>query len=93
MAYSTSNPPTLQSQAVAGPRHWVYHSTDNAATVNSDAYFSDGWDLGMRAGDTVEVVDTDATPIAVTHHVVVSASSSGGVDLDDGVAVSGADSD
>ncbi len=92
MAYATSNPPALQAQAIAGPRRWVYQSTDNAAAVRVSGYFSNGWDLGMRAGDTVEVTDTDASPIAVTNHVVVSATSSA-VDLDDGVAVSGADSD
>ena len=92
MAYSTSNPPVLVTQGIVGSRHWVYSSADTDALVQVSGYFSNGWDLGMRAGDTVMVIDNDASPIAVVHHVVVSATSAA-VDLDDGVPVSGADSD
>jgi hypothetical protein len=94
MTYATTNPPALQSQLIAGKnRRWTYKSGDNAATVRVSGYFTNGWALGMKAGDLVDVIDDDASPIAVTRHVVVSASATGGVDLDNGVAVSGADSD
>jgi hypothetical protein len=93
MAYATSNPPVLVSQTIAGgPKQWVYSSVDADSLVQVSGYFSNGYDLGMRAGDTVMVIDNDASPIAVVHHVVVSATTTA-VDLDDGVAVSGADSD
>lgn len=92
MAYSINNPPALETQAVTGPKSWVYSSTDNAAAVRVSGYISNGYDLGMRANDTVKVIDNDATPPAVTSHVVVSATAAA-VDLDDGVAISGADTD
>ena len=93
MAYDTSNPPELVYQTMNGDiAHWVYSSTDGDATVQASGYFTNGYALGMRAGHTINVIDTDASPIAVVSHVVVSASSTA-VDLDDGVAISGADSD
>jgi hypothetical protein len=92
MAYSTSNPPQLVAQAIAGVRVWIYSSTDADSLVQVSGYFTDGYKLGMRAGDIIDVIDNDASPITCTRHVVVSATSTA-VDLDDGVSVSGADSD
>lgn len=93
MAYSTSNPPELVFQTLNGDiAHWVYSSTDADSLVQASGYFTDGYSLGMRTGHTVTVIDTDASPVNATAHIVVSATSSA-VDLDDGVAVSGADSD
>lgn len=93
MAYSTANPPELVYQTMNGDiAHWIYSSVDTDALVQVSGYFTNGYDLGMRAGHTVHVIDTDASPIAVVAHVVVSATSAA-VDLDDGVAISGADSD
>lgn len=59
MAYSTSNPPRLEAQAIAGPKQWVYHSTEGATLVVATDYFSDGQSLGMSLGDMVRVVETD----------------------------------
>lgn len=92
MAYSTSSPPTLVSQAIAGPRHWFYSSTDAVATVRVSGYFTNGWDLGMRAGDTITVLDSDASPITGSLCWVTSASSTA-VDLSDGVTITGTDTD
>lgn len=93
MAYATTNPPELVYQTVNGDiAQWIYSSVDTDALVQVSGYFTDGYNLGMRAGHLVTVIDTDATPIAVVQHVVVSATTTA-VDLDDGVAVSGADSD
>ena len=72
MAYSTSNPPALRSQAIAGPREWVYSSTDGSTVVAADGYFTNGYDLGMRAGDLVYVRQSVAG--TVTSHLVISAS-------------------
>ncbi len=95
MTYSTSNPPTLVSVSplTGAGQHWVYRSTDPAATVDLAGYFSNGYDLGMRAGDTIDVIDTDASPIAVTSHVVAAVTAGGSADLSEGVAVSGSNTD
>lgn len=56
MAYSTSNPPRLVTQGVGGlgSKIWIYESTsDAAAAVDTIGYFTNGYDLGMRAGDIV----------------------------------------
>jgi hypothetical protein len=93
MAYSTSNPPRLVSQPVAGLRMWQYTSTDAVATVRVAGYFSNGWDLGMRAGDLVAVLDNDASPITGSFCWVTSATAADGVDLSDGVTITGTDTD
>lgn len=93
MAYATTNPPVLLMDTVGGTfRLWVYKSTDAASAVRVSGYFTDGWDLGMRAGDLVMVVDTDASPIASQIMIVTSATSSA-VDLSDGTAVTATDTD
>ncbi len=93
MAYSQSNPPALISQGIGGFfRQWVYKSTDAASAVRVSGYFTDGWQLGMRQGDLVLVVDTDASPITMQMMIVTSATSSA-VDLSDGVAVTATDTD
>lgn len=93
MPYSTSNPPFLLAQGVGGARKvWFYASTDAPSAVDASGYFTNGWDLGMRAGDIIFVVDTDASPIAAQIHIVTSATSSA-VDLSDGVAITATDTD
>ena len=72
MAYSSTNPPALRSQAIAGPREWVYASTDASTAVATLGYFTDGVERGMRAGDRVEVRNTSAG--TVTSHLVISSS-------------------
>lgn len=77
MAYSTSAPPALVSQRVgsaAGAR-WMYYSTDAFETVAATDYFSNGSDLGMVAGDIVDVVDTAKV---VSRSAVVTAVTAGG---------------
>ncbi|SDH08408.1 hypothetical protein [Pelagibacterium luteolum] len=93
MAYSTDNPPALIAQGIGGGgRLWFYKSTDAATAVRVSGYFTNGYDLGMRAGDLVIVVDTDAAPIAMQLMIVTSATSTA-VDLSDGVAVTATDTD
>lgn len=49
---STSNP----NQASQGGNLWYYGSTNLSTDLNaSSTFFSDGWVLGMRAGDIVLV--------------------------------------
>ncbi len=93
MAYSTSNPPALLSQGIGGHlRVWAYRSTDAASAVRVSGYFTNGWQLGMRAGDLVYVVDTDASPITLQAMIVTSATSAA-VDLSDGTAITATDTD
>jgi len=78
MAYATSNPPILVRHGVAAKgQRWVYQSTDNASTVAGSKYFSNGQALGMKVNDIVEVTDTDASPAAVTFHIVTAVASDG----------------
>lgn len=92
MAYATTNPPQLVRQAINGLREWVYSSADAVTLVRVSGYFTDGWDLGMRAGDTVVVLDNDASPITGSLCWVTSATSSA-VDLSDGTTITGTDTD
>jgi hypothetical protein len=91
MSYSTSNPPRLVTQGIAGLRVWEYASTDASTVVDASGYFTNGYDLGMRAGDSVRVVDTDASPVAVTMHTVNVSGTT--IDLSDGVSIGSTNSD
>lgn len=93
MAYATSNPPFLIAEGIQGTGSlWMYRSTDAATAVRVSGYFTDGYDLGMRAGDLVISVDTDASPITMQLMIVTSATASA-VDLSDGTAVTATDTD
>lgn len=87
MAYSTSSPPRLSFQSIAGPRVWIYVSADASATVDASGYITNGGNLGMKVNDLVQVVDT-ATPLITMHQVItVSATAPGAVDLSNGTTV------
>ena len=91
MAYDVANPPYLISQGIGGKgKQWRYDSDDDLATVNTDGYFTNGYDLGLRVGDTVQIFEKDTGKLSVS--VVVSASTSG-VDLGDGSDQSSGDAD
>lgn len=93
MAYSTSNPPALIAGGTgAGPRIWTYSSTDAVTVVRVSGYFTNGYTLGMRAGDLVLVLDNDASPLTGSWCWVASATSTT-VDLSDGVTITGTNSD
>lgn len=94
MAYATSNPPKLITQGVggSGPAIWTYSSTDAAATVDAANYITNGGSLGMKVGDLVFVVDTDASPVITTLHQV-SATGDGTTDLNDLTTITQTDSD
>lgn len=82
MAYSTSNPPYLVTKAIGGKGNiWRYESTDAAAVVDGDGYITNAKALGMKVGDTVQVVDTDAVPVITTNHTVVEIKANGSADL------------
>lgn len=72
MAYVTSNPPTLESQRIGGgAASWKYSSTDVSTDVDAPDYFSNGDALGMKVGDTMEVIETDNAYARTSHSVIV----------------------
>ena len=95
MAYDTAvaQPVMIAGGVGLGPRIWTYSSADAVTLVRVDGYFTDGWSLGMRKNDIVLVLDNDASPITGSWCWVTSASASGGVDLSDGVTITGTDTD
>ena len=91
MAYDTNNPPALKSSGVGGVgKTFFYSSADTLADVNTAGYFSNGYDLGMRVGDKVEIYDT-TTPARAEAYV--NAASATSVDLTDGLAMTATDTD
>jgi len=63
MAYSTSTPAALVSQRVGadGGAIWIYKSADDLGDVLAADYFSDGFDIGLKVGDVVIVIDSTNT--------------------------------
>ena len=96
MAYSTSSPPSIISQGLASsgtPRLWMYASTDAATAVRVAGYITNGDKLGMKKGDIVMSVKTDASPISVQFHIVSAVTAGGSADLSDGTAITATNTD
>lgn len=92
MAYTTSNPPALLAQGIGGVgKMWQYRSTDASSAVDANDYISNASALGMTVGDSVIVVDTDASPPTVGMAYVNSVTAGGAGDLTD--ATNPSDSD
>ena len=95
MPYVTTNPPRCTNQQIGGEngtgfRSWTYQAADTAAAVAVSGYFTDGYDLGMREGHVVILVDTTAAGVPiVSHHTVMTSTKTGGVDLSLGTILSG----
>lgn len=83
MGYSTSNPPVCVRPGFNAdtPSDWVYKSTDNADAVDADGYITNAKELGMKALDNVEVIDTDASPPLRTRHTVTEINTDGSANL------------
>lgn len=92
MAYSTSAPPFLQFQAIAGVKTWYHASADATAAADTSGFITNGGDLGMSVNDIVLHKDSTTTATALTSHkvVTVSATAPGAVDLSDGVVIGSA---
>jgi len=61
MAYTVTNPPKMILQAgfSNGRSMWLYESTDAHTTVDDASYFANGFQIGMKVGDLVCVIDTN----------------------------------
>lgn len=92
MAYSTSAPPVLITQAIAGVRIWYHASADATAATDTSGFITNGGDLGMKVNDLVIHKDstTDATAATMHKVVTVSATAPGAVDLGDGTVIASA---
>ena len=92
MAYSTSAPPALQFQAIAGVRTWHHTSADATAAVDTAGFITNGTALGMKVNDYVIHKDSTTDATAATMHKVVSVSDTypGAVDLGDGTVIASA---
>lgn len=87
MAYSTSNPPYLMNQAIGGKaKIWAYQSTDPTATVDGAGYFTNGYDLGIRANDILILYDT-TTLIVSTLTCLAATSGTTTVDFGAGTTI------
>lgn len=82
MTYAVTNPPKLIVTGIAGRGNiWLYRSEDADTAVDAPGYITDAKALGMKAGDFVIVIDTNATPIAGTFHFVTEINADGSADL------------
>jgi hypothetical protein len=88
MTYAVDNPPVLITQAIAGPRLWLYTDGDAAGTVDAADYFSNGDALGMKVNDILILNDT-ATPL-ITTHVVQSVTAGGAANVGLGTTIGSA---
>lgn len=71
MAYSGTtstapNVPAVVSQAVRGPRSWVYVSTHISSDIEAANFFTDGKNLGMKPGDWLTHVSVSSYPLSST---------------------------
>ena len=92
MAYSTSAPPVLVTQAIAGLRIWYHESADATAAFDASGFITNGGALGMKVNDLVIHKDSTTDATAATMHKVVTVSSTypGAVDCGDGTVVANA---
>jgi hypothetical protein len=91
MAYSTSAPPELITQAGAGLRIWYHASADATAAADTAGFITNGGKLGMKVNDIVYHKDSTTDATALTMHKVVTVNATtGAVDLSDGIVVGSA---
>lgn len=72
---STSNP----GQGSQGGSVWYYSSTNTSTQLQASTFFSDGWYLGMRAGDALIACSFSSagSTVNVSFGVITDASTSG----------------
>lgn len=72
---STANP----GQGSQGGNLWFYNSTNTSTELQSSTFFTDGWYLGMRAGDIVMALSFSSAGSTVNLSVgaITDASTSG----------------
>ncbi|MDE2440028.1 MAG: hypothetical protein KGP14_03310 [Betaproteobacteria bacterium] len=69
------------------PRVWTYSSTDAMSVVRAANYFSDAYNIGMKVGDMVYVLQTTSGAVTAATIAVVMTVTTTGADLSDGTAI------
>ena len=85
MAFNSTNFQPIGGQSKAGnaPQVWSYTTTDAAATVDSSGYFNSVASL-LKVGDVILRVTTSGSSVSTAgHHVVLTISAAGVVDVAD----------
>jgi hypothetical protein len=86
MAYSKDNLALVAGKIGAGPRIWMYSEASLAASaLDLAGYITDGYQMGMRAGDLVLGLNV-ATGIW-SGHSVVTCTAAAGADLSNGTTI------
>lgn len=94
MGYAVANPPFLLTQGIGGKRRlWWLDGTDATTDVDTSGYISNAKALGMKAGDIVFYLKTDASPLAIQVFIVSAITGAGAADLSAGTAVTATNSD
>lgn len=76
MAYSTSAPPQLLVPSIGtAPALWSYRSTNVSTDLLATGFFSNGSNLGMKAGDFMLAASTTGFTPALVAVSSVTASS------------------
>ena len=79
--------PAAHSTVVRAPL-----SQSRPIRIRVAGYFTNGFSLGMRAGDVLFAVDTDASPLSI-QAFVVNAATATQTDVSDGLAITATDTD
>lgn len=79
------------SNAGSVPQSWIYSSTDAVTTVRVSGYIPDGY--GVKNGDKVEYVKTDASPVTRQQFIANVNPTTKVVDLSDGSAITATNTD
>lgn len=87
MAYSTANPPALQSQTIGnhGQGIWVLMGTDAPAVVRVNGYITNAKALGLKVGDILHYFQTSGPAFQAFR--VMAINTNGSADLNDGTTV------
>ena len=81
---STANP----GQGSQGGSLWYYASTNTSTELQSSTFFTDGWYLGMRAGDVLMAASFTSAGSTVNFSVgVITAASTSGCGLSTGSVI------
>lgn len=95
MSYSASSPPMLIASGLAGKGQlWFYSNTDADTTVDGAGYITNAKKLGMKAGDRLVYLKSDASPLAnFLFNVSAINATTGAADLSNSTAITATNSD
>ncbi len=63
MAYDKNNLARIDGFFAGAYNEWVYRSTDNFTTVKAANYLSNAFDMGVKAGDKITVIEVATPPV------------------------------